>query len=131
MTPCLTCQLLIARDSGTRPLWDAIHRTPNWDVVHCNNTSLPGWLVLVARRHIEAVADLTDTESIELGQLERRVSLALHAATGCAKTYIVQFAEHPQHPHVHFHVIPRMAGMPDEARGRASFAIWVCPRPSR
>ena len=49
MTNCLTCQLLAERDLGLRPLWDNIYRTQYWDVVHCNNTSLVGWLVLVVR----------------------------------------------------------------------------------
>jgi diadenosine tetraphosphate (Ap4A) HIT family hydrolase len=36
--------------------------------------------------------------------------------TGCVKTYVIQFAEHPQHPHVHFHIIPVMADMPADQR---------------
>ena len=44
------CELLAARDRGEAPDWDCIARTPQWDVVHSNNTSLPGWLVLVLRR---------------------------------------------------------------------------------
>ncbi|MBV9581560.1 MAG: hypothetical protein JO057_23530 [Chloroflexi bacterium] len=39
------------------------------------------------------------------------------------KTYVVQFAEHPQHPHVHVHVIPRSAGLPHEQRGPGIFAL--------
>ena len=35
----------------------------------------------------------------------------------CSKTYILQFAEHADHPHVHFHIIPRMGDMPEENRG--------------
>ncbi|MDX2136516.1 MAG: hypothetical protein SF123_00350 [Chloroflexota bacterium] len=32
---------------------------------------------------------------------------ALRTTTGCAKTYVAQFAEHLDHPHVHFHIIMR------------------------
>ena len=56
MKHCQTCELIARRDAGIAPLWDCIHRTAYWDIVHSYNTALPGWLVLVARRHIEAVA---------------------------------------------------------------------------
>jgi len=121
MSNCQTCQLLADRDAGTRPLWDNIYCTKYWDVVHCNSTSLPGWMVLVVRRHINAIAEMTEAEAIELGQLQRNVSMALHEVTGCAKTYVVQFAEHPQHPHVHFHVIPMKADTPKDERAANVF----------
>jgi diadenosine tetraphosphate (Ap4A) HIT family hydrolase len=89
--------------------------------VHSFDTSLLGWLVLIARRHIEAVADLTDDEAAPLGPLVRDVSRALQETVGCQKTYVVQFAEARAHPHVHVHVIPRMQDMPDEARGPGVF----------
>lgn len=117
MPACLTCELIRRRDAGEAPLWDSIYRTPAWDVVHSYNTALPGWLVLVARRHIEAVDALTEEEAVELGRLLRRVSLALKTVTGCAKTYVIQFAEAAEHPHVHVHVVARMPDMPPERRG--------------
>ena len=123
MNACHTCTLTARRDAGAAPLWDNIYRTAHWDVVHSFNTSLPGWLVLVARRHMAAVAELTAAEAAELGDLQRRVSRALHEVTGCAKTYIIQFAEHPDHPHVHFHIVPRMANQPAERR---SVNIFSC-----
>jgi diadenosine tetraphosphate (Ap4A) HIT family hydrolase len=122
MVHCLTCELLAARDAGTTPLWDSIHRAPYWDVVHSYNTALPGWMVLVARRHLTAIDELTEAEAVELGLLLRRVSAALREITGCAKTYVVQFAEASQHPHVHFHVIPRMPNLPPERCGPHIFA---------
>ena len=130
-TPCLTCDLVRRRDAGDAPLWDNIHRTAHWDVVHSYNTSLPGWLVLVARRHVVAIDELTDEEAAELGVLLRRVSAALRVATGCVKTYAVQFAEQAEHPHVHFHVIPRMAAQPDDRRGPRVFAYLGVPDEER
>lgn len=44
--------------------------------------------MLVARRHIEAVAEPTEAEAAELGLLQQRVSLLLGEVTGCVKTYI-------------------------------------------
>ncbi|MBI5566126.1 MAG: HIT family protein [Chloroflexi bacterium] len=118
---CRTCELIARRDTGTAPMWDNILRTPFWDVVHSYNTSLPGWLVLVARRHIEAIDALTEDEAVELGQLLRRVSIALREVTGCVKTYVIQFAEQAEHPHVHFHLVPRMADQPEDRRGGQVF----------
>lgn len=117
MEACYTCALTAQRDKGEAPLWDSIFRTPHWDVVHSYNTSLPGWLVLVARRHIAAIDEMNEVEAAELGKLLRSVSKALKQVTHCQKTYILQFAEHPQHPHVHFHVIPRHKDQPDTHRG--------------
>ena len=114
---CQTCELVARRDRGEAPPWDAIYRSQYWDVVHSFNTSLPGWLVLVARRHIAAVDEMRDEEAVELGRLIQRVSLALKEATGCVKTYVVQFAESPDHPHVHFHIVPRMADQPEDHTG--------------
>jgi diadenosine tetraphosphate (Ap4A) HIT family hydrolase len=89
--------------------------------VHHNSTTLPGWLVLVIRRHIGAIDELTNEEAIELGILLRQVSLALKETTGCIKTYVVQFAEMTEHQHVHFHIIPRMASQPENRRGTSVF----------
>lgn len=131
MKHCQTCELIARRDAGIAPLWDCIHRTAYWDIVHSYNTALPGWLVLVARRHIEAVDELTDEEAAELGILLRLVSLALKDITGCLKTYVIQFAEAVEHPHVHFHVIPRMADQPEDRRSTKIFGYLGVPEEER
>ena len=107
MPACRSCELLARRNDGKAPLWDNIFRADCWDVVHAYNTSWLGWLVLVSRRHIVAIDEMSEAEAIELGILLRQVSQALKRQTGCAKTYVAQFAEAPIHPHVHFHVMPR------------------------
>ena len=118
---CQTCEWGNRRDRGDAPLWDSILRTPSWDVVHCQGTSLAGWIVLVSRRHITSLAELTVDEAAELGPLTAAVSRALPAIVDCQKTYLAQFAEHPLHPHVHVHVIPRAPDMPAEQRGPRVF----------
>jgi len=121
MSECDTCVLLARRDAGEAPLWDAILRTEHWDVVHNLRTSVEGWLVLVVRRHITAVGDLGEAEAGELGGLLARTSRALRAVLDVPKTYVAQYAEHVRHPHVHFHVIPRAADLPEELRGPRIF----------
>lgn len=72
MEQCMICQLIARRDAGAAPPWNCIHRTEFWDIVHSYNTALPGWLVLVARRHIETLHELTMPEAVELGVLIRQ-----------------------------------------------------------
>ncbi|HXA60653.1 MAG TPA: HIT family protein [Streptosporangiaceae bacterium] len=94
-----------------------------WRVAHAFGTSLPGWLVLLPRRHVTAIADLTDAEAAGLGLWQVRLSRALHQATGCLKTYVAQFAEAEGFGHVHFHVVPRMPDWPEELRGPRVFGL--------
>jgi diadenosine tetraphosphate (Ap4A) HIT family hydrolase len=128
---CKTCEMVAARDAGTAPPWDCIYRTDSWDVAHAYDTSLPGWLVLVARRHMAAIHEMTAEEAQELGPLIRKVSIALQAATGCLKTYVIQFAEAAEHPHVHFHIVPRMADQPAERRSTQIFRYLGVPEEER
>ncbi|HUI90034.1 MAG TPA: HIT domain-containing protein [Anaerolineales bacterium] len=131
MIICKTCELVARRNEGAAPLWDSIYRTPLWDVAHCYDTALLGWLVLVARRHIESLDKLTDCEAVELGHLIHDVSLALKEVTGCVKTYVLQFAESPEHPHVHFHIIPRMTDLPEDHRSVQIFKYLGVPEEER
>ena len=98
-----------------------------WRVAHAFDTGLEGWLVLVPRRHVTSVADLTDTEASALGLWQVRPSRALAAVTGCVKTYVIQFAEAEGFSHVHFHVVPRSADLPARLRGGAIFGLLGVP----
>jgi diadenosine tetraphosphate (Ap4A) HIT family hydrolase len=103
----------------------------HWRVVHDFNTALPGWLVLLPRRHVTAVHDLTDAEAAALGTWQVRLSRALRSVTGCVKTYVVQFAEAEGFAHVHFHIVPRMAELPPEYRGPGVFGLLRRPEQER
>ena len=89
----------------------------HWRVAHDFNSTLPGWLILVPRRHVTSIAALTDAEAAVLGTWQVRLSRALAEVTGCVKTYIMQFAEKEGFAHVHFHVVPRMSDLPMDRRG--------------
>ena len=92
-----------------------------WRVAHDFNSTLPGWLVLVPRRHVTSIADLTDDEAGTLGIWQVRLSRALRAVTGCVKTYVVQFAEKEGFAHVHFHIVPRLPELLADRRGPGIF----------
>ncbi|GLY73165.1 HIT family protein [Actinoallomurus iriomotensis] len=118
---CLTCD-----DNarlGSLPSRDHIAADRYWRAAHAFGTGMPGWLVVVPLRHVTAIAELTDAEAAVLGQWQVRLSRALHAVTGCAKTYVAQFAESEGFSHVHFHVIPRMSDLPPERRGPGVFGM--------
>ena len=126
MSDCLSCRLTRRRDAGEAPLWDSIYRSEHWDLVHAYDTSWLGWLVLVARRHIEALDEMTPAEAADLGALIRQASRALKRHAGCQKTYVMQFAESADHPHAHFHIVPRMPQQaPDDIAYRVMRRLGV------
>jgi len=104
------------------PPRERIAADAHWRLAHAWGTGLPGWLVLVPRRHVISATDLTDPEAATLGVWQVRAARALHAATGCVKTYIALFAEKDGFEHVHFHLVPRAADIPADRRGPAVFA---------
>lgn len=119
--PCYACDR--EAEFERLPPRERIAHDPHWRVAHALGTDLPGWLVLLPRRHVTAVHDLTDAEAAALGLWQVRLSRALRAVTGCAKTYVAQFAEAEGFAHVHFHIVPRPAALPVSQRGPAVFEL--------
>jgi diadenosine tetraphosphate (Ap4A) HIT family hydrolase len=112
------------------PLRERIGLDEHWRVAHAFDTELPGWLVLLPRRHVIALAQLSDAEAASLGAWQVRLSRALHEVTGCAKTYVAQFAEAEGYAHLHFHIVPRAADLPVDSRGPRVFGL-LNPGPPR
>ncbi len=119
------------RDLAQLPAAERVAADEHWRVAHCFDTALPGWLVLVPRRHVTSIAELTDAEAATLGTWQVRLSRALRAVTGCPKTYVVQFAEKEGFAHVHFHVIPRPADLPADRIGPRIFGHLGVPEDQR
>ncbi|WP_433327446.1 HIT family protein [Spirillospora sp. CA-294931] len=118
---CVSCRTDAAL--ATAPPREHIASDTHWRAAHAFGTDLLGWLVLVPRRHVTAVAALTDAEAATLGAWQVRLSRALHAVTGCEKTYIAQFAEAEGFAHVHFHIVARMPDQAPELKGPRVFAL--------
>jgi diadenosine tetraphosphate (Ap4A) HIT family hydrolase len=112
---CFSCAQETSHDV---PLRERVWSVPGWRVALAFNSSLPGWTVLVPTRHVESLDELNDDETLVLGGLMRDVTRALRTVTGCVKTYVMLLAEAPGFTHVHFHVVPRMADLPEERKGR-------------
>jgi diadenosine tetraphosphate (Ap4A) HIT family hydrolase len=125
MAGCYPCEQEARFDA--LPPRELIGIDPLWRVAHAFGVVLPGWLVLLPRRHVATIADLTDAESAALGSWQVRLSRALAAVTGCAKTYVAQFAEGAGFDHVHFHVVPRGPDLPADQRGPRVFGLLGRP----
>jgi len=115
---CYSCQHNAAADLPPR---EAVAVTPHWRVVHSFNSSLPGWLVLVPRQHVDAFDELSSEAMAEMGGLVGDLSRALREVVGCEKTYVMQFSEAPGFSHLHVHLVPRMPDQPADRRGPAVF----------
>lgn len=87
--------------------------------------------MVLPRRHVLALADLTPAEADELGPLLVNLSAALRHVTGCVKTYVMQFAEAEGFAHAHIHVVPRAADLPADLRGPAVFSFLGRPESDR
>jgi diadenosine tetraphosphate (Ap4A) HIT family hydrolase len=116
------------------PPRERILMTPGWRVAHCTGCALEGWLVVLPRRHLATIAELTAEEAAELGPLLHGTSRALTGVLRCEKTYVMQFSEAEGFHHLHFHVVPRPIDMPAEHRGPNVFGYlrrpeedWVDP----
>ncbi len=92
-------------------------------MAHAFGTSLPGWMVVMSRRHVIALDELTPGEAAGLGPLLRDLTAALRAVTRCDKTYVALFAEAEGFEHLHVHVIPRQADLSPEFRGPGIFGL--------
>jgi diadenosine tetraphosphate (Ap4A) HIT family hydrolase len=70
-------------------------------VEHAYPTQLLGWLVIVLRRHAEALHELTRDELLELASIQYDVIAELYAALHCQKEYLACYAELAHFQHIH------------------------------
>jgi diadenosine tetraphosphate (Ap4A) HIT family hydrolase len=117
---CLTCA---RNNQPDLPPRERVHVGPRWRVAHAFGTALPGWLVVVPRRHLIALDELTPEEAADLGPILRSVTLAMRSVLGCAKTYVALFAEAEGFAHVHFHLIPRAEDLAADLGGPRIFGL--------
>jgi len=125
---CVTCR---SESDLLAPVRERILLTDHWRVAHAVGTALPGWLVVVPRVHACSITELAAEALAELGPLLHVVSTALQEVTGCVRTYLASFGEAPgvPHlvPHLQVHVVPRLAGHPEQWTGPAVFGALDRP----
>jgi diadenosine tetraphosphate (Ap4A) HIT family hydrolase len=118
---CWTCQ----SNTGEKRIspGPTIFEGRYWFVEHANPVKAIGWLVIVMKRHAEALHQLTPEEFAELGHIQGRLVTLLHEELNCEKEYVSCYAEKEHFHHIHFHVFAKPFGLPDELRGGGSFAL--------
>ena len=82
-----------------------------------------GWLVLVLKRHAEALHELTIEEFAELAEIQAKTIHLLYEELHCEKEYISCFAEAEHFAHIHFHVFAKPQDFPKELKGGKSFTL--------
>jgi diadenosine tetraphosphate (Ap4A) HIT family hydrolase len=96
------------------PARERAHVGEHWRVT-VNASALPGWLLVILRRHVETLAELEPAEAAELGGILAEGTRALGETVGAVKSYAMLFAEATKH--AHFSLVPRMADIPDRFKG--------------
>lgn len=94
-----------------------------WLVEHAYPIKLIGWLVIVLKRHAEALHELTVVEFAELAQIQAKLIPMLHEELHSEKEYVSCYAEMEGFQHIHFHILAKPVNFPDELKGGRSFAL--------
>src|SRR5512142_2221893 len=118
---CWTCQ----SNSGEKRIspGPTIFEGKYWFVEHAYPVKVLGWLVIVLKRHAEALHELSAEEFSELAQIQARLIPLLHEELNCEKEYVVCYAEQEGFHHIHFHVFAKPFALPKELKGGSSFSL--------
>jgi diadenosine tetraphosphate (Ap4A) HIT family hydrolase len=99
-----------------------------WFVEHAYPVKMLGWLVIVLKRHAEALHELTADEFAELARIQATLIPLLHRELDCEKEYLSCYAEMEHFRHIHIHVFARPREWPEELKGGHSFALLKVTR---
>jgi diadenosine tetraphosphate (Ap4A) HIT family hydrolase len=121
MMECWTCRSVAGekRISPGPTIYDGTY----WMVEHAYPVKVKGWIVIVLKRHAEALHHLQKEEFGELSEILSRIVPILHEVMQCEKEYISCYAEKAHFHHIHFHVLAKPADLPEEFQGARSFAF--------
>ena len=118
---CWTCQ----SNTGEKRIspGPTIFEGKYWLVEHAYPVKTIGWLVIVLKRHAEALHELAAEEFTELAQVQAKLAHFLYEELHCEKEYISCYAETEHFYHIHFHVFAKPFNLSDELKGGRSFAL--------
>jgi len=128
VTRCYICDK--NDDVGELLSWERVHVSSHWRLALAFDASLPGWLVLVPRRHVEGLDALTRAEAAEMGLLLRDASAALVEVTGCQRTYTCCSRRQKASPTSTCTSFLVRLTCPSRTGGQASSPTWVRRRTS-
>ena len=93
-----------------------------WHVRHAAAPyGVPGWMLLLSRRHVSGPAHFDDREAKSFGPTLRHLEKVLEQVTGALRIYTAALGE--SSPHFHAHMVPRYASMPKDAKAWAVFDL--------
>jgi diadenosine tetraphosphate (Ap4A) HIT family hydrolase len=84
-------------------------------------SGVPGWMMLVARRHVPGPAQFDAREVASFGPTWCHLQRVLLEVTGALRIYTAAMGE--SSPHFHGHLVPRFAQMPKDAKGWSVFDL--------
>jgi diadenosine tetraphosphate (Ap4A) HIT family hydrolase len=109
---CGICQLLAGPNLFEDDLWCVRHAEP---------AGVPGWMLLISKRHVAGPAHFDQREAAVFGLALRHFERVLEEVTGALRIYTAAMGE--SHPHFHAHMVPRYATMPRDAKAWSVFDL--------
>ena len=92
-----------------------------WCVRPAEPAGVPGWMMMIAKRHVAGPAHFDDREAAAFGPALRHFERVLEQVTGALRIYTAAMGE--SHPHFHAHMVPRTATMPRDAKAWSVFDL--------
>lgn len=106
---------------------EAVFQNELWHVRPIDGPcAVPGWMLMVARRHVAGPAQFDAREIASFGPTWCHLQKVLLEVTSALRIYTAALGE--ASPHFHSHLIPRYAEMPKQAKG---FAVFDLERAAR
>lgn len=116
-TDCAVCASL-SGPGRARPLFE----NELWHLRHIGPPhGVPGWMLLVSRRHVPGPAFFDDREAASFGPTLRHLQRVLLETTGALRIYMAAMGE--SSPHFHCHLVPRYEKMPRDAKAWSVFDL--------
>jgi diadenosine tetraphosphate (Ap4A) HIT family hydrolase len=113
---CGVCQSLY----GSEAL-ESLYEDDLWSVRPALPAGVPGWMLLITKRHVGGPAHFDDREAAAFGPALRHFERVLEQVTGALRIYTAAMGE--SHPHFHAHMVPRYRAMPGDAKAWAVFDL--------
>lgn len=113
---CGVCKTLQG-PAAVAPLWE----DDTWHVRPADPAGVPGWMLLLTKRHCPGPAHFSEREAREFGLVLHHLEAVLERVTGALRIYTAAMGE--SHPHFHAHMVPRYAAMPRDAKGWSVFDL--------
>ena len=84
---------------------------------------IKGWLILLPKRHVGAIHELSKEEMKEFSNILYSLSKTLYSLLKNEKEYVIQLAEIKGFNHVHFHIVAKPKNLPKKYTGTKIFKI--------